>query len=128
MKALRHASLGKPGGRAAQIPNWAASVKIRILGFITETTVDTMTFGREAESPGFDTFYLPEHPIIPVVRKSAYPASADGVMPEGLTHFIDPSLALRKRGRDYPWLISYPLRGIFVLNYVVGFAYASGSV
>jgi len=55
-------------------------MKIGILGFITESSVDTMTFGRKAKSLGFDTFYLPEHPIIPVVRKSAYPASADGVM------------------------------------------------
>jgi len=69
-------------------------MKIGVLAFITETSIDTMTFARKAESLGFDTFYLPEHPIIPVVRKSAYPASADGVMPEGLAHFIDPFIGL----------------------------------
>jgi alkanesulfonate monooxygenase SsuD/methylene tetrahydromethanopterin reductase-like flavin-dependent oxidoreductase (luciferase family) len=60
-------------------------MKIGILGFITETSTDTVTFGRKAESLGFDTFFMPEHPIIPVVRKSAYPASTDGVMPEART-------------------------------------------
>jgi probable F420-dependent oxidoreductase len=69
-------------------------MKIGVLAFITETSIDTMTFARKAESLGFDAFYLPEHPIIPVVRKSAYPASADGVMPEGLAHFIDPFIGL----------------------------------
>jgi len=43
-------------------------MKIGILGFITETSIDTMTFARKTESLAFDTFYLPEHPIIPVVR------------------------------------------------------------
>ena len=51
-------------------------MKIGILGFITETSIDTMTFARKAESLGFDSFFLPEHPIIPVVRKSPYPATA----------------------------------------------------
>jgi hypothetical protein len=69
-------------------------MKIGVLAFITETSIDTMTFARKAESLGFDSFFLPEHPIIPVVRKSAYPASADGVMPEGLAHFIDPFIGL----------------------------------
>jgi len=53
---------------------------------------------RKAESLGFDAFYLPEHPIIPVVRKSAYPGSADGVMPEVLAHFIDPFIGLAQAG------------------------------
>jgi hypothetical protein len=45
--------------------NWTASMKIGILGFITETSIDTMTFARRAESLGFDTFYLPKHPKFP---------------------------------------------------------------
>jgi probable F420-dependent oxidoreductase len=69
-------------------------MKIGVLAFITETTVDAATFARKAESLGFDAFYLPEHPVIPVVRKSAYPASVDGVMPEALAHFIDPFIGL----------------------------------
>jgi alkanesulfonate monooxygenase SsuD/methylene tetrahydromethanopterin reductase-like flavin-dependent oxidoreductase (luciferase family) len=81
-------------------------MKIEILGFITETSIDTMTFARKAESLGFDTFYLPEHPIIPVVRKSAYPASADGVMPKG-SHTSILSVAWRRRRPGLPmadWL------------------------
>lgn len=69
-------------------------MKIGVLAFITETTVDTITIARKAESLGFDGFYLPEHPIIPVVYKSVYPGTADGRMPEGLAHFIDPFIGL----------------------------------
>jgi probable F420-dependent oxidoreductase len=69
-------------------------MKIGVLAFITETSVDSMTFARKAESLGFDSFYLPEHPIIPVVRNSAYPGRADGIMPEVLAHFIDPFIGL----------------------------------
>ena len=72
-------------------------MKIGVLAFITETSIDTMTFARKAESLGFDTFYLPEHPIIPVVRKSVYPASADGVMPEGSLTLLIHSLVWRRR-------------------------------
>jgi len=69
-------------------------MKIGVLTFITETSIDTMTIARKAESLGFDSFYLPEHPIIPVVRNSVYPGNADGKMPEALAHFIDPFIGL----------------------------------
>jgi len=69
-------------------------MKIGVLAFITESSIDAMSFARKAEALGFDSFYLPEHPIIPVEYKSRYPASADGRMPENLAHFIDPFIGL----------------------------------
>ncbi len=69
-------------------------MKIGVLAFITETTVDSITFARKVESLGFDGFYLPEHPIIPVVVKSIYPGTPDGRLPAGIDHFIDPFIGL----------------------------------
>ena len=69
-------------------------MKIGVLAFISETSVDTMTIARKVESLGFDSFFLPEHPIIPVVCKSSYPATPDGSIPEALAHFIDPFIGL----------------------------------
>jgi probable F420-dependent oxidoreductase len=69
-------------------------MKIGVLAFITETSVDSMTFARKVESLGFDGFYLPEHPIIPVQVKSIYPGTPDGSLPAGIDHFIDPFIGL----------------------------------
>lgn len=69
-------------------------MKIGVIAFITESTIDTVTFARKVESLGFDSLYLPEHPIIPVVCKSSYPATPDGSIPEALAHFIDPFIGL----------------------------------
>lgn len=69
-------------------------MKIGVLAFITETTVDPPTIARKAEGLGFDSFYLPEHPIIPVEYKSVYPGTPDGKLPEGVAHFIDPFIGL----------------------------------
>jgi probable F420-dependent oxidoreductase len=69
-------------------------MKIGVLAFISETSIDTVTIARKTESLGFDGFYLPEHPIIPVVCKSSYPGTPDGSIPDGLAHFIDPFIGL----------------------------------
>ena len=42
-------------------------MKIGVIAFITESTIDTVTFARKVESLGFDSLYLPEHPIIVAV-------------------------------------------------------------
>ena len=57
--------------RAARDCTREAAMKIGVLAFITESSIDTMTFARNVESLGFDSFFLPEHPIIPVVAHKA---------------------------------------------------------
>jgi probable F420-dependent oxidoreductase len=69
-------------------------MKIGVLAFLTETSVDAISIARKSENLGFDGFYLPEHPIIPVEYKSHYPGTADGHVPEHLAHFIDPFIGL----------------------------------
>jgi probable F420-dependent oxidoreductase len=69
-------------------------MKTGVLAFITETSIDAATMARRVEALGFDGFYLPEHPIIPVNLKSVYPGTPDGSLPEGIDHFIDPFIGL----------------------------------
>ncbi|MGH7880522.1 MAG: LLM class F420-dependent oxidoreductase, partial [Candidatus Binataceae bacterium] len=69
-------------------------MKIGVEAFISENSIDPGAFARRAEELGFESFFLPEHPIIPVVAKSAYPASAAGKIPESLAHLIDPLIGL----------------------------------
>jgi probable F420-dependent oxidoreductase len=69
-------------------------MKIGVEAFITDSSIDPGAFAKRAEELGFESFFLPEHPIIPVVTKSRYPTSSDGKMPEPLAHFIDPFIGL----------------------------------
>ena len=51
---------------------------------------------RTAESLGFESFWCAEHPFIPVHTTSRFPGTADGVIPEAYSHFIDPFVALAR--------------------------------
>jgi probable F420-dependent oxidoreductase len=51
---------------------------------------------RTAEQLGFESFWCAEHPFIPVHTTSKFPGSADGVIPESYSHFIDPFVALAR--------------------------------
>ena len=57
-------------------------MKIGVLGFVASHTATPGAIAQKAEALGFESFYLPEHPIIPVKHKTPYPASADGVIPD----------------------------------------------
>ena len=56
--------------------------------------VDPAFMARTAEALGFESLWCAEHPIMPVHSKSRFPGSADGVIPESYSHFIDPFVAL----------------------------------
>ena len=51
---------------------------------------------RKVEELGFESFWCAEHPFIPVHSASRFPGSADGVIPESYSHFIDPFVALAR--------------------------------
>jgi probable F420-dependent oxidoreductase len=69
-------------------------MKIGVLGFVSTNTVDPASMAKRAEALGFESFYLPEHPVIPVKHKTRYPLSADGEIPEPYAHMIDPFVGL----------------------------------
>jgi probable F420-dependent oxidoreductase len=58
--------------------------------------VDVAFMARTAERLGFESFWCAEHPFIPVHTTSRFPGSADGVIPESYSHFIDPFVALAR--------------------------------
>jgi probable F420-dependent oxidoreductase len=58
--------------------------------------VDPALMARTAESLGFESFWCAEHPFIPVKTASRFPSSADGVIPETYSHFVDPFVALAR--------------------------------
>jgi probable F420-dependent oxidoreductase len=58
--------------------------------------VDVGAMAGKAEELGFESFWCAEHPFIPVHSKSRFPGSADGVIPESYSHFVDPFVALAR--------------------------------
>jgi probable F420-dependent oxidoreductase len=58
--------------------------------------VDPAVIARTAEALGFESLWCAEHPCIPVHATSRFPASADGVIPEAYSHFVDPFVALAR--------------------------------
>ena len=69
-------------------------MKIGLLAFATTFTPDPVSIARKCEALGFESFYLPEHPIIPVHHKTRYPLSPDGEIPKPYSHMIDPFVGL----------------------------------
>ncbi len=58
--------------------------------------VDVASIAKTAETLGFESLWCAEHPIMPVDSKSRFPGSADGVIPESYSHFVDPFVALAR--------------------------------
>jgi probable F420-dependent oxidoreductase len=58
--------------------------------------VEVGAMARKAEELGFESFWCAEHPFIPVHTTSRFPGTADGVIPEAYSHFIDPFVALAR--------------------------------
>ena len=71
-------------------------MKIGVSTTITDNSIDVAVLARRAEELGFDSFWLGEHPIIPVNATSGYPGSADGTLPESATRMADPFVALAR--------------------------------
>src|SRR5499433_3591258 len=58
--------------------------------------VDVAVMARAAEALGFESLWCAEHPIMPVKTTSRFPGSADGVIPETYSHFVDPFVPLAR--------------------------------
>ena len=67
----------------------------------------------KAEELGFASFWVPEHPVIPLQTSSPYPGSRDGIIPDAYGRIMDPFVALarasarvmrpRENVRRLPW-------------------------
>ena len=69
---------------------------IGISTFLTDYSVDVATVARKIEELGFDSLWVPEHPIIPVNTDSPWPGSPDGVIPKVYADIVDPFVALAR--------------------------------
>ncbi len=71
-------------------------MKIGVFIFATNHSPDPAALAKRAEELGFDSFWVPEHAIIPVKATTRFPASADGVIPDAYGRIVDPFVALAR--------------------------------
>lgn len=69
---------------------------IGIFVFETNTSMDPAVLAKRAEELGFESFWVPEHPILPVQTTAPYPFSSDGIIPDPYDRIADPFLALAR--------------------------------
>jgi probable F420-dependent oxidoreductase len=69
-------------------------MKIGISTTVTARSADLAEVARLVESLGYDSLWIPEHPVIPLRRSVPFPASRDGQMPEHYMQWSDPFIAL----------------------------------
>ncbi len=70
--------------------------KVGIFSFESDTSADPALLAKRAEELGFESFWVPEHPVLPLETTSPYPASPDGVIPEVYGRIVDPFIALAR--------------------------------
>ena len=71
-------------------------MKIGVFLFATDASADPAAVARKAEELGFASFWVPEHPVIPLQTSSPYPGSRDGVIPDAYGRIMDPFVALAR--------------------------------
>ena len=71
-------------------------MKIGVYIFCTDYSIDPAVLAKRAEEMGFDSFWVPEHPIIPVTTTSPFPGSPDGIIPQFYKETVDPFIALAR--------------------------------
>ncbi len=69
-------------------------MNIGISTTVTARSADLAEVAQLVESLGYDSLWIPEHPVIPLRRSVPFPASRDGHMPEHYMQWADPFIAL----------------------------------
>ena len=69
-------------------------MQVGLFVFETAYSLDTAVLAKHAEDVGFESFWVPEHPVIPGQTTSPYRGSADGVLPDAYKRIVDPFIAL----------------------------------
>ena len=68
-------------------------MNIGILMTATAQSGDLAEYARKVEALGFDSLWIPEHPVIPLGHKTPFPIG-DGKLPEHYNRWADPFIAL----------------------------------
>ena len=69
---------------------------IGIAMFVTGTSIDSAVLAKRCEELGFESLWVPEHPVIPAGGKTPWPGSPDGVIPDEYYNIVDPFVALAR--------------------------------
>ena len=69
---------------------------IGISTFPTDYSADIALVAKRAEELGFESLWVPEHPVLPVRAETPWPGSADGVIPRVYADIVDPFVALAR--------------------------------
>jgi probable F420-dependent oxidoreductase len=67
------------------------------IGFLAAMTAqggDIVEIARATEVAGFDSLWIPEHPVIPAMMKTIFPFTDDGKLPEHYGRWADPFIGL----------------------------------
>ena len=69
-------------------------MKIGIMIAATAESGDIAEIAREVENLGYESFFIPEHPVIPIGFKTPLPIGGGGELPEHYGRWMDPFVAL----------------------------------
>jgi probable F420-dependent oxidoreductase len=69
-------------------------MKIGVMIAATAESGDIAEIAREVENLGYESFFIPEHPVIPIGFKTQLPGGGDGTLPEHYGRWMDPFVAL----------------------------------
>ncbi len=69
---------------------------IGITARVSSSSLDPAALALRAEELGFESFWLPEHPILPVNTTSRYGGTADGSIPASMADIGDPLIGLAR--------------------------------
>lgn len=67
---------------------------VGLFTFATPHTAAPACMARKAEELGFESFWLPEHPSVPMHYDTRYSLAEDGMIPKHFTHLCDPFISL----------------------------------
>ena len=69
---------------------------IGITARVSSNSLDPAELAKRAEALGFESFWLPEHPVLPVSTSSRYGGTADGSIPASMADIGDPLIGLAR--------------------------------
>jgi probable F420-dependent oxidoreductase len=69
-------------------------MEIGFLAAMTAAGGDITEIARATEAAGFESLWIPEHPVIPASMKTVFPFTPDGALPEHYGRWADPFIGL----------------------------------
>ena len=69
---------------------------IGVFASLSAEAVDVAELAQRVEAAGFESFWMPEHPVMPVHTTSQYRGTPDGSVPPYMYNMVDPYMALSR--------------------------------